>query len=383
MRRFGVLLVLVTWLLAGAEASARSEAVQVAVVRLGEYGSLTGTDGGFGTDVHDGIVLAVEELNAAGGLALGATKAHVELLTEDDHSRREDVEPAVAKLLAARVPLVLGGTSSSLSQIGAAACQRAHVPMLAPAATLPALTAAGDCVFRACYVDTQQGEAMARYARERLKAKTAGLLVENSSEYSRTLADAFAAAFRAHGGTVAREETYSRKDLDFKSQLAALHQAGAEVLYVPGLCTQVAQIANQAKDTGLPAIFLGGDGWDSPRFRELGGAAVLGAFFTNHYSPLEKRPEVEAFVAAFRKRYQRVPTAPAALGYDAARLAADAIARAGSAEPAAVRAALAATKAFHGVTGAIALDAHRDAAKPVVVVEVTADGYEPRDVVQP
>lgn len=352
-------------------------------VRIAEFGSLSGTDAGFGGDVHDGIVMAVEEANAAGGVKLGGARRTVVLTTEDDHSRRDDVEAAVRKLLDGGPVAVLGGTSSSLSQVGAVVCQKAGVPLVCPAATLPAVTQVGDHVFRACYLDTRQGQAMARFARGTLKVKSAGVLTEGASEYSRTLGASFAGAFKLLGGAVPASETYSRRDNDFKAQLTHLRQAGVDVLYVPGLCTQVAQIANQARDTGLQAILLGGDGWDSPRFRELGGNAVLGAYFTNHYSPLEKRPAVTRFVQAFQARYHRVPTAPAALGHDAARLVLDALERAGHADRAALTKALAATKDFPGVTGSITLDAHRDARKPVLIVEVTADGYEPRDAVAP
>lgn len=355
------------------------------VLKVGELGSLTGTDTAFGTDVHDGLVMAVAEANAAGGVKLAAGgQRRIQLESEDDHSRRDHVDAAVRKLVeTAQVQMVIGGTSSSLSLSGAAVCQKAGVPMLCPAATAPAVTRTGDRIFRACFIDPQQGFAMAAFARNNLKAKTAGVLLEGASDYSRTLGHSFAAAFVWKGGGLAPLESYSRKDNDFKAQLTNLRQANVDVLYVPGLCTQVAQIANQARDIGFQAILLGGDGWDAPRFRELGGAAVIGAFFTNHYSPLTKKPEVETFVAAFQKRYNRAPTGPAALGYDAGRLALDAISRAKEPTRDGITAALRETRNFPAVTGSISLDAHRNATKPVVVVEVTSDGYEPREVVTP
>ena len=354
-------------------------------LHIGEFGSLTGTDAAFGTDVHDGIAMAVEEANAGGGVTIpGGAKRVIQLDTEDDHSRREDVDAAVKRLIeVAQVQAVLGGTSSSLSLVGAALCQKAGVPQLCPAATLPSVTRTGDHVFRACFIDPQQGRAMARFARQQLKAKSAGVLLEGASEYSKTLGLSFAAAFAWQGGSIAPLESYSRKDQDFKAQLTNLRQAGVDVLYVPGLCTQVAQIASQARDMGFQTTLLGGDGWDSPRFRELGGAAVVGAYFTNHYSPLQKRPQVVAFVAAFQARYHRAPTGPAALGYDAARLVLDAAARADTPDRAGLTAALRATHDFPAVTGDITIDRDRNAQKAVVVVEVTSDGYEPREVVAP
>lgn len=344
-------------------------------LKIGEFGSLTGTDGAFGTDVHDGIALAIDEARAAGRA--------IALTTEDDHSRRDDVDGAVKKLIDGGAQVILGGTSSSLTLVGAAACQKAGVPLVSPAATSPAVTRTGDHIFRACFIDPVQGSAMARFAREHLKAKLAGVLIEGASEYSKTLGHSFAATFAWNGGGVVPIASYSRKDNDFKAQLTNLRQAGVEVLYVPGLCTQVAQIASQARDMGFQATLLGGDGWDAPRFRELGGQAVLGAYFTNHYSPQQKGPAVEAFVAAYTRKHNRAPTGPAALGYDAARLVLDAAARARTPDRAGITAALASTRSFAGVTGAITLDADRNARKAVVVVEVTSDGYELRQEVQP
>jgi len=237
------------------------------------------------------------------------------------------------------------------------------------------VTKKGDYIFRACYIDPYQGQAAARFARDTLGAKTAALLVDVRSDYSVGLGEAFTQAFRSLGGEVIAEEKYGEGDSDFSAQLTALRPKNADVLFVPGYYTDAGLIARQARSLGLRSVLLGADGWDSPKLTEIGGAAMDGAYFANHYSVDDPAPDVRRFVADYTKRYGAAPDSIAASSYDAMRMLADAIVRAGSTEGKRVRDALAATKDFAGVTGTITMDSDRNPIKPIVILKVESGKY--------
>lgn len=338
-------------------------------VVIGHFASLTGDTATFGTSADEGARLALEEINAAGGV-LGK---QVALITEDDRSQSNEARSAVNKLISRdKVVALLGEIASSRSIAAAPIAQKAKVPMLSPGSTNETVTQEGDYIFRACFIDPFQGEAMARFAMEELGHKRFAILWASDSDYSAGLRESITAAVEAGGGTIVAVESYQEKtDKDFRGQLTKIKTANPDALFVPGYYTQAGLIARQAHGLGLDVPMIGGDGWDSPVLVQSGGDAIEGNYFTNHYSPDEDRPEVKRFVDAYKAKYSgKVPDAMAVLGYDAMKLLVDAIGRAGSTDGEKIRDALAATKDFPGVAGNITINEQRNAEKPIVVVQV-------------
>jgi branched-chain amino acid transport system substrate-binding protein len=347
---------------------------------IGEYGSLTGNTATFGTSTKNGSEMAFREINAEGGV-LGR---QVRLIVEDDQSKPEEAATAVTKLINQNsVQAVLGEVASSRSLAAAPICQGAQVPMVTPSSTNPKVTQVGDYIFRVCFTDIQQGEADAKFAAESLKIKKAALLYDVRNDYSVGLRLVFAQKFKEYGGEIVGEQSYSEGDSDFRAQLTQLKSANPELIYVPGYYTEVGTIARQARDLGITAPLLGGDGWDSPRLWEIGGRALNGCYFSNHYSVDDPAPAVQKFVKAYRAKYGETPDALAALGYDAARILADAFRRAGSTDGPKVRDALAATKDFPGVTGSITIDKDRNAIKPVVILKIEDGKFLFQEKIEP
>ncbi|HLP41307.1 MAG TPA: ABC transporter substrate-binding protein [Fibrobacteria bacterium] len=339
-----------------------------AEIVVGEYSSLTGATATFGQSSHKGIVMAFDAINQGGGV-LGRK---IRLVTEDDQGKPEEAMTAVTKLINKdRVVTVLGEFASSNSLAAAPVAQAARIPMISPGSTNAKVTQVGDYIFRVCFIDPFQGKVMAKFASGSLKLTKVAVLRDIKSDYSVGLADHFIEAFTQGGGTILADESYSQGDKDFTAQLTTLKAKAPEAIFVPGYYTEVGLIARQARKLGIKAVLLGGDGWDSATLWEIGGEALNGSFFSNHYSVDDPSPAIQKFVADYKAKYNKeVPDAISALGFDAALLLANAIQRAGSARPDSIRMALAATKDFHGVTGSITLDQNRDAVKSAVVLEV-------------
>ena len=234
-------------------------------IRVGEFASLTGGTATFGQSVHQGDVLAINEINAAGGV-LGK---QIDLMTEDDQSKTEDAVASVQKLVNSdRVVAVLGEVASSRSMAGAPICQAAHVPMITPASTNEDVTKKGDYIFRICFTDPFQGQTMARFAMNSLGKKRAAILTDVKQDYSVGLDDAFKNTYTFNGGTIVSEQSYSTGDKDFHAALTSIKGANPEVIFVPGYYTEVSLIVRQARELGIDCPILGGDGWDSPNSRK-------------------------------------------------------------------------------------------------------------------
>ncbi|HTQ52334.1 MAG TPA: ABC transporter substrate-binding protein [Candidatus Acidoferrales bacterium] len=350
------------------------------VIKIGEYASLTGSEATFGQSSHKGTALAVDDLNAAGGV-LGKK---IQLITEDDQSQAGQPATVVRKLISSDgVMAVLGEVASSRSLEAAPICQENKIPMISPASTNPRVTEAGDYIFRVCFIDPFQGTVMANFARKTLKLKSAAVLKETSSDYSVGLAKYFVAGFTADGGNIVGEENYSHGDKDFSAQLTALKADNPDGIFVPGYYTEVGLIALQARQLGITVPLFGGDGWESSSLVPIGGRALEGCYFSTHYSPQDTSPAVQNFVKEYRARYGDTPDAMAALGYDSAMILADALKRAGSTEGAKVREALAATKDFAGVTGKITIDSNRNASKPAVILTITNGQFQYVETIKP
>ena len=336
-------------------------------IRIGEYGSLTGAQATFGISTDNGIKLAVDEINGAGGIN-GKT---LKLTAYDDQGDPAEAAVVVTKLITQdQVQVVLGEVASSLSLAAAPICQQNKIPMISPSSTNPKVTQVGDYVFRVCFIDPFQGQVMSDFAMKNLKAQTAAILRDQKSDYSMGLADFFVKRFKEKGGTIVSDQSYVAGDVDFKSQLTNIRGQKPDVIFVPGYYGEVGLIAKQARELGIKVALLGGDGWDSSKLYEIGGEALDGCYFSSHYSPESTDPKVQDFVKKYQAKYGQVPDALATLGYDSMGVLADALKNAKSLGEGDIRDAIAATKAYAGVTGSISLDANRDAVKPAVVLKI-------------
>jgi branched-chain amino acid transport system substrate-binding protein len=336
-------------------------------IPIGFYGALTGPQATFAQSGRNGARLAVDEVNRAGGV-LGVP---LDLHVEDDHNEPAEAASVVSKLITRdRVVALIGEQASSRTLAAAPIAQSYKVPMISPTSTNVEVTKKGDYIFRACFTDASQGRALAAFARRNLGVEAAALLVDARSDYSVGLAEAFRRDFTAGGGRVIAELKYTEGDSDFSAQLTAIAAAKPDLVFVPGYYTDAGLIARQARALGIGAILLGADGWDSPKLTEIGGEAIEGAYFSNHYSPDDPSPAVRSFVVAYEKTFGSPPDSIAAASYDAARLIADAIRRAGSTEGKRVRDAIASTSGFTGVTGTLTFDAERNPVKAAVMLKI-------------
>ncbi len=343
-----------------------SAALAQDAVKVGEFASMTGATATFGVSSHNGTTLAVEEINAGGGL-LGKK---INLVTEDDQSKAGQPATIVRKLISEdKVIAILGEIASSKSLEAAPIAQQNHVPMISPGSTNQKVTEVGDYIFRVCFIDPFQGAVMAKFAISR-GWKRIAVLTDAKQDYSRGLADAFRKYFTAHGGAIVKDQSYSSGDKDFRAELTSVKAGHPDAVFVPGYYTEVGLIARQARQLGIKAPLLGGDGWDSEDLVQVGGEALEGDFFSNHFSTQDKSPAVQTFLAKYRDRFHTEADAMSALGYDSAMVLADAVKRARSMDGALVRDALAATKDYPGVTGRITIDDKRNATKPAVVLTI-------------
>jgi branched-chain amino acid transport system substrate-binding protein len=334
---------------------------------LGSYMCNTGPFATFGQSSTKAMQLAVEEINARGGV-LGEP---IKLIVEDDQCKPEEAANAAQKLIQQdNVLCVIGEVASSNSLAAAPICQNAKTPMVTPSSTNPAVTQTGDYIFRVCFTDDFQGLVMSKFAWEDLKAKTAVIFSDVASDYSKGLSKVFRETFTADGGQILGEESYNQGDRDFRAQLTKFKQLNPDVVYVPGYYGEVALILSQARQLGLKATFVGGDGWDSPKLVEIAGKAAEGGYFSNHYSKDDPNPVVQEFVKSFQAKYNEVPDALAACAYDAIRIVAQAIESSQKPDRAGLRDALAQVKDFDGVTGKITIDKNRNARKSATVLTI-------------
>jgi branched-chain amino acid transport system substrate-binding protein len=344
-------------------------------VLIGEYGSMTGSEATFGLSTHRGILLAISERNAKGGVK----GKRVALQHYDDQGKSQEAGTAVTRLITSdKVVAIIGEVASSLSIAGGRVAQQFGVPMISPSSTNARVTQIGNMVSRVCFIDSFQGYVVARFVRENLKLTKVAVLYDQGQAYSKGLKDDFAKAFQSMGGSLTSEQAYTGGDADFSAQLTSIRATEPEAIFLPGYYTDAGTIALQARKLGITVPFLGGDGWDSAKLAEIGGAAIEGSYYSNHYSHEEERPEVVEFVKRYQEEYQVVPDGLAALGYDAARLLFDAMDRAATWDGPTLAAAINASRNFAGVTGKISIDENRNAKKAAVILQMK--GGAPRFV---
>ena len=335
-------------------------------IKVGGVAPATGEAATFGASTKNGMDMALAEWNAKGGVL---TKP-VKMSFADDKGDPAEAATVWTKLIEQdKVCAVIGTVMSKCSLAGAPISQNSKIPMIATSSTNPKVTLVGDYIFRVCFIDPFQGTVGAKFAFDELKAKKAACLFDVGNDYTKGLSEFFKAKFTALGGEVVGYEGHATGTTDFKAQLTKILAGKPDVLYVSDYYNDVALIAKQARELGFKGPMLGGDGWDSPKLTEVGGAAVEGCFFTNHYSQEDTSPVVVEFVKNYKAKYNAVPDALAALGYDATNMMLDAIQRAGSTDGDKIKDAMAKAD-YKGVTGQVKFDGDRNPVKSAVIIEI-------------
>lgn len=315
-----------------------------------------------GQSTKNGAQLAADEINKAGGVS----GRQVELVFAEDGGTSG----------AGRMRAVVCGPSKGAAS-AASKAQESKVPLVSTSSADPKLTAAGDYVFRASFLDSSQGEAMAKYAANNIHVKTAAIISESGSQYSTDLANAFEENFTKLGGQVTQKVSYAAPDQDYKTLLTPLRDSNPEVIYIPGGYAQVGRLARQIRELGVKATLLGGDGWNDPKLFEAGAEPLDGSYITGAFSANDPETSVRRFSSDYAARFGGQPDHAAALAYDATRLVADAIARAGSNDSAKLRDAVAQTAGYKGLTGELSFNAERNAVKPTQIFKVQGGKFYP------
>lgn len=340
-------------------------------VKIGVFLSLTGATASYGVSALNAIKLATEETNQNGGI----NGKKIELVVEDDHSNTQEVAGIVMKLIKEAKVDALIAEPVSVRAIAAAPIAQTHqVVMISSASVKPELTMQGDYIFRACFISSTEGEAVAKFAANKLKAKTAAIIADDKNDYAVVLAAFFRESFERLGGKVVSVQKYAANDQDLSAQLNAIKAAKPDIIFAPGFYTTAPLVARTVKRLAIKATLIGSDGWDSPDLLAGGAEPFAGVYFANHFWVGSNEPLVQQFVSNYRTKYGQPPDAGAATAYDAARLLFDAFKRAKSTDKSAVREALAVTKDFPGVTGKITIDDNRNAQVPVYMLRIDKNG---------
>ncbi|WP_227763447.1 ABC transporter substrate-binding protein [Zhaonella formicivorans] len=348
-------------------------------IKIGVNYELSGDVSTYGSNTVDAIKLAFDEINAAGGV----NGKQLEPVILDNKSDPAEALSVATKLITQeKVVAHLGAATSGATLNVVPVATQYQIPVLTTSATNPDVTVdpqsgkTRDYIFRTCFIDPPQAIVGASFAYNDLGVKKVAIYYDNTNDYSKGLYKVFKEEFTKLGGEIVAEEGYGKDDQEFRPTLTKFKNAGAELIYIPGYYEKVAKIISQARELGITVPFLGADGWDSPDLVAIAGAEALnGTYFTNHYSSQDPSEKVQKFVNAFKAKYNKVPDSFAALGYDAAYLLADAIKRAGSAEPAAITKALAETKDFDAVTGKLTFDDKHNPIKEIAIIEMK-DGVQ-------
>jgi branched-chain amino acid transport system substrate-binding protein len=336
-------------------------------VTIGGIFPLSGDVAVYGVECKNGIDLAIEEINAAGGI----NGKNIVLVSEDDEGNPDKTVNAFQKLTTRDgAKIIIGSLTSGCTQAITSRAQAKKILQIAPAATAPAITDAGDYIFRACFIDPFQGTVGGKFAVETLNCKNAAILYDVGNDYSVGLTENFEKAFVANGGNIVAKESYAKGDKEFSAQLTKIKSANPDVVYLPDYYGTVALIAKQLRAVGINTPIVGADGWDG--LSANAGDEVLNGFYSNHYATDSTEPKVQEFVKAFTAKYGSAPNAFAALGYDCAYLLKDAILAAGSDNPADVKKALEATDGDY-VTGHLTFDEKHNPVKSAVMLELVKD----------
>jgi branched-chain amino acid transport system substrate-binding protein len=336
-------------------------------IKIGAFLSLTGATSAFGISASNAIKLAADETNAAGGI----DGKQIQLEIEDDESNIQKVSDIVNHLIREhKVHALIAEPVSTRAMVAAPIAQQNQVVMISSASVKPELTMQGDHIFRACFISSTEGDAIAKFAVDHLKAKSAAIILDDKNDYAVVLAGFFADSFKKRGGQIVSEQKYETNAIDLSAQINAIKTAAPDIVFAPGFYTTAPLVARAVKNAGIKSMLIGSDGWDSPILLNNGGGPFEGVYLANHFWAGSDDPIVKKFIADYRAKYGIEPDALAATAYDAARMLFDAFKRARSTDSAAVRNALAQTKDFPGVTGKITLDSNRNAQVPVYMLRI-------------
>jgi branched-chain amino acid transport system substrate-binding protein len=352
-------------------ASSSSDGEKGGTIKIGANLELSGGVASYGQSAKEGIELAIQEINKK-----GIDGKKLELVIADNKSDAAEATSGALKLATQdKVSAMIGAATSTNTLAQVQIAQDNKIPLITPTATNATITykdgKLNDFVFRTCFIDPFQGTVAANFATNDLKVKSAAVLIDNSSDYSKGLAASFKKSFKANGGKIVAEEAYVAKDTDFHATLTRIKAANPDYVFLPGFYEEVGLIVKQAREIGLNVPIMGGDGWDSPKLVDIAGAASLqNTYITNHYSSGDSDKKVQDFVSAFKAKYNgKSPDAFGALGYDTVYFLADAIKRAGSSDPQKIQKALEATDGLQLVSGKVKLDKHHDPIKAAVILE--------------
>lgn len=355
------------------------------VIRIGVFEPLTGANAGGGAIELEGIRLANKLYPE---VTVGGKTYKVELVVADNKSDKVEAANAVQRLITSdKVTLILGSWGSSLSIAGGEVAKDAGIPVIGLSCTNPLVTAGNDWYFRVCFIDPFQGTVMANYAYNDLGARNAVIVREISNDYSVGLAKYFSDKFielTGNPNAILRTIDYNTGDQDFSAQLTQVKSLNTNVVFAPGNFTESALVIQQARDLGLNVPFIGGDTWETPEFVDVGSDRVEGAVFSSFYdSSVAANDVAKTFLNEYVNEYSKDPAAVTALGFDGYLLALDAIKRAGSTTPAAIRDAIAVTDGFEGATGVVTLDDNGDATKSAFIKEVSSGKFVFKTIVAP
>jgi branched-chain amino acid transport system substrate-binding protein len=340
-------------------------------IKIGVNLELSGGVASYGQSIAEGLELATAEINKE-----GIDGKKIKLIKVDNKSEASEATSGAIKLTSQdQVAAIVGAATSTNSIAQVQIAQDNKVPVISPSGTSPEITFSkdklNDYVFRTSFIDPFQGTVAANFAANEIKAKSAAIYIDSSSDYSKGLAAAFKEQFEKNGGKVVAQEAYIAKDTDFRSTLTRLKSAKPDFIFLPGYYEEAGLIVKQARETGLDVPFMGGDGWDSPKLVEIAGAKALNnTFITNHYSSGDPDEKIQNFVSAFKAKYKdKSPDAFNALGYDTGYFLADAIKRAGSADSEKIKEALEKTADLELVTGTFTLDEKHNPIKSATILE--------------
>ncbi len=346
--------------------------IEMATVKIGSASPLTGPQAHIGTDIRNGVELAIEDANAA-GLEIGGRKVKLELIAEDDEANPTKATTVAQKLVDAKVVAVVGHFNSGASIPASKIYSDAGVPQISPSSTNPKYTQQGfKTTFRVVANDDQQGPTIAHFVINNLKAKKIAV-IDDSTAYGQGLADAFEKSAKSLGAQIVDHEHTTDKDTDFKSILTKIKGRGPDLIMFGGIDPQAGPMVKQMSELGIKAKYIGGDGIQTPNFIKLAGPASEGVMASMPGLPKEKMPGGEAFLQKYKAKFNQEVELFAPMGYDAVMVFVDSMKRAGSADPAKFLPEVGKTS-YQGVIGPIAFDDKGDLKNGPITVYVVKDG---------
>lgn len=341
-------------------------------IKVGASFELTGNVANYGKSILSGFKMAVDEVNAKGGV----NGKKIAVIESDNKSEPSESGNSVTKLVTQdKVVAVVGPATSGCVAAAAPITTANKIPQIAPSATAPAITVENDKVkdfmFRACFIDPFQGQVMAEFANKTLGVKNVAVLFDSSSDYSKGLAEVFQKTLEGKGGKIVAKEAFLAKDVDFKATLTKIKATNPEAIYVPGYYEEVSKIIKQAREIGLNVPMLGCDGWESPKLAEIAGAAALkDCYYVSAFNAKDTDPSVQAFIKAYKEKYQKDPDIFAMQGYNAGLVLVDALKRAGGTDGTALAKAIAATKDLPVASGKLTFDANHNPIMSALIISL-------------